>query len=91
MIKEKKMTPEMAKHMNRHFKQNEIQMITESLKRYSTYLLLKGLQTLVVKRSHFLLIKLEFKRGTMFVDIKVSKMDYLLYHLWIIKWHTGVR
>lgn len=85
------MTPEMTKRMNRHFKQNEIQMITETLKRYSTYLLIKGLQAPVVKRSHFLLIRLEFKRGTMLVDIEVSKMDYLLYHLWIIKWHTGVR
>lgn len=71
------MPPEMANRMNSHFKQNEIQMITESMKRYSTYLLIKGLQTPIVKKSHFSLIRLRFKRGTVFVDVEVSEMHYL--------------
>lgn len=45
------MTPKMAKYVNRHFTENEIQMVTKYMKRYSTYLLK---QTPIAKRSHFL-------------------------------------
>lgn len=39
------MTPEMAKYMNRHFKENEIQMVIENTKRRSTSLPIKGMKT----------------------------------------------
>lgn len=36
------MTPEIAKCMNRYFENNEVQIVTEYMKRYSTSLLIKG-------------------------------------------------
>lgn len=83
------MTSEMAKCMNRHFKENEIQMVIEYMKRCSTSLPVKGMKIPTVRRSHFLLIRLHSKVGQCSLMLRYQKMCYLLCHLWTVKLYTG--